>query len=201
MLDMTLPRAATAPWDTVTWRPRVHLLLFVHRVAGLDAGLYLFLRNDTVETLARAELSSGFEWAPVAGCPDHFALFRLARVDARDAARALSCHQDIAADGAFSAGMLAEYRASLTRGPWVYRHLFWEAGILGQVLYLEAEAAGVRGTGIGCYFDDGVHEMLGINTRALQSLYHFTAGGALADPRLQTLPAYAHLARGRSAQR
>jgi hypothetical protein len=26
--------------------------------------------------------------------------------------------------------------------------------VLGQLLYLEAEAAGVRATGIGCYFDD-----------------------------------------------
>jgi len=30
----------------------------------------------------------------------------------------------------------------------VVSKLFWEAGLLGQVLYLEAEAAGVRGTGI-----------------------------------------------------
>ncbi len=200
MLDMTLPRAATAPWDIVAWRPRIHLLLFVHRVDGLDPGLYFFLRNSTVETVARAELSAGFEWAPVSGCPEHFALFRLASVDVRDAARVLSCHQDIAADGAFSAGMLAEYETSLGRDPWAYRHLFWEAGILGQVLYLEAEAAGVRGTGIGCYFDDGVHEVLGIKTQALQSLYHFTIGGALTDRRLQTLPAYAHLARGQSAR-
>ncbi len=32
--------------------------------------------------------------------------------------------------------------------------LHWETGMIGQVLYLQAEAAGVRATGIGCYFDD-----------------------------------------------
>ena len=94
--------------------------------------------------------------------------------------------------------MLAEFEPSLSPGPWVYRQLFWEAGILGQVLYLEAEAAGVRGTGIGCYFDDGVHELAGITSRSLQSLYHFTVGGAVGDERLQTLPAYAHLKRSRA---
>ena len=36
----------------------------------------------------------------------------------------------------------------------MYRRLFWECGLIGQVLYLEAEAAGVRGTGIGCFYDD-----------------------------------------------
>jgi hypothetical protein len=112
-----------------------------------------------------------------------------------NAARTLSCHQDIAADGMFSLGMLAEYEASLVAGPWRYRELFWEAGVLGQVLYLEAEAAGFAGTGIGCYFDDAVHEVFGIQGDVLQSMYHFTVGQALTDTRLQTWPAYAHLAR------
>ena len=195
MLDMTLPRCAIPPWDAIGWAPRVHLAMFVHRVDGLAPGLYLFLRNLHSEEMLRAELSAQFEWSRVEGCPVHLSLYRLVTADAHNAARTLSCHQDIAADGAFSLGMLAEYEISLAGAPWVYRQLFWEAGILGQVLYLEAEAAGVRGTGIGCYFDDAVHEVLGIKGQGLQSLYHFTVGAALADTRLQTLPAYAHLER------
>ena len=141
MLDMTLPRPATAPWDAINWEPRVHLALFVHRVEGLTPGLYLFLRNDRIETTLRTAVSSELEWTRVEGCPAHLRLFHLATGDARAAARTLSCHQDIAADGAFSLGMLAEYETSLTPAPWAYRQLFWETGILGQVLYLEAEAA------------------------------------------------------------
>jgi len=195
MLDMTLPRRGVPPWDAIDWAPRVHLALFVHRVEGLVPGVYLFLRNDQVEARMRAELSAEFEWTRAEGSPEHFRLFRVMAADARQAARALSCHQDIAADGAFSLGMLAEYESALAQGPWAYRQLFWEAGILGQALYLEAEAAGVRGTGIGCFFDDGVHDLLGIKGRWLQSLYHFTVGTPLADTRLQTLPPYAHLQR------
>ena len=51
--------------------------------------------------------------------------------------------------------------------------------MLGQVLYLEAEAAGVRSTGIGCFFDDEMHALLGIHDYSWQSLYHFTVGGAI----------------------
>jgi hypothetical protein len=47
---------------------------------------------------------------------------------------------------------------------------------VGQVLYLEAEEAGIRATGIGCYFDDPVHEVFGISSRDWQSFYHFTVG-------------------------
>ena len=195
MLDVTLPRRGIPPWDAVPWSPRMHLLLFVHRVDGLTPGLYVFLRNPDAKPPLRDAISADFEWASVEQAPAHLGLFRLAAGDARHAARALSCHQDIAADGAFSLGMLAEYERFVAGGPWVYRQLFWEAGILGQVLYLEAEAAGVRGTGIGCYFDDAVHEFAGITGRTLQSLYHFTVGGALVDTRLQTLPPYAHLER------
>jgi hypothetical protein len=80
-------------------------------------------------------------------------------------------------------------------GAWWYRALFWEAGLLGQVLYLEAEAAGVRGTGIGCYFDDAFHRVLGMDGKDFQSLYHFTVGGPVDDPRLTTRPGYFHLDR------
>jgi hypothetical protein len=51
----------------------------------------------------------------------------------------------------------------------------------------------VRGTGIGCFFDDAVHELLGLVDDRYQSLYHFTVGHPLEDPRLTTLPPYSHL--------
>lgn len=76
------------------------------------------------------------------------------------------------------------------RGAWLYPRLFWEAGMTGQVLYLEAERAGVRGTGIGCYFDDVAHELFGLRESGYQSLYHFTIGGPVDDPRLRALPPY-----------
>ncbi len=50
----------------------------------------------------------------------------------------------------------------------------------------------MRGTGIGCYFDDAVHELLGLEGDRLMSLYHFTVGGPVEDIRLRTLLPYAH---------
>jgi hypothetical protein len=58
------------------------------------------------------------------------------------------------------------------------------------VLYLEAEAHGVRGTGIGCFYDDAVHDTLGLSGHAWQSLYHFSMGVPVDDPRLSTSPGY-----------
>jgi len=87
--------------------------------------------------------------------------------------------------------MLAEFDASLqTFGPAFYRHLFWESGVVGQVLYLAAEATGARATGIGCFYDDPVHETLGLTDHSFQSLYHFTVGRPVDDPRLTTEPGY-----------
>ena len=109
-----------------------------------------------------------------AGCPPPLELYRLIEADAQQAARQVSCFQDIASDGCFSLGMIAEYEGPLERyGPWFYPRLFWEAGMIGQVLYLEAEAAGMRSTGIGCYFDDPMHEVLGLRDRTYQDLYRF----------------------------
>ena len=142
-------------------------------------------------------MNCDFRWQKVESCPAELPLYLLLEADARKAARTLSCHQDIASTSAFSLGILAEFDAGLADGAHVYRQLYWEAGLLGQVLYLEAEAAGMRGTGIGCFFDDSVHEVLGLKDTQFQSMYHFTVGSPLTDSRLETLPPYAHLPKGR----
>jgi nitroreductase len=100
-------------------------------------------------------------------------------------ARTLSCHQDIAATSAFSLGMLGDFSAP-SQDAYAYRALLREAGLIGQVLYLEAEAAGIRGTGIGCFFDDPVHQAFGLEGSRWQSVYHFTVGTPVTDTRIET---------------
>ncbi len=179
------------PWDAIPWRPRIHIGLFVHRVDGLAPGLYALVRDpDKVELLKRV-MHSEFCWQRVPDCPPGLPLYLLKEGDCRALATTVSCRQDIAGDGAFSLAMIADYKDSLaTYGSGFYRNLFWEAGMVGQLLYLEAEEAGIRSTGIGCYFDDPVHAAFGIEAREWQSFYHFTVGGPVEDSRLTTLPAY-----------
>lgn len=179
------------PWDVLPWRPRIHLGLFVHRVNDVPPGLYLLARDpEKVGSLQRA-MRPEFLWQRPPLCPHGLPLFLLKEGDCRTLAANVSCGQDIAGDGAFSLGMIAEYLDSLViYGASFYRNLYWEAGLVGQVLYLEAEEAGFRATGIGCYFDDPVHEVFGISSRDWQSFYHFTVGEPIEDGRLTTLPAY-----------
>jgi hypothetical protein len=189
MLDALLPRAGFPPWETLDHAPRAHPALFVHRVAGLAPGLYLLARDAAQRGDLQRELRQDWLWRKAG--PAHLPLYLLAEGDLRDRARLVSCHQDIAADSCFALGFLARFHDPVSNQPWRYRELYWETGLLGQVLYLEAEAAGVRGTGIGCFFDDAMHALLGIEGDAYQSLYHFTVGGPVEDPRLTTLPPYA----------
>ena len=187
MLARTMP----VPWDAIPWAPAIHFGLFVHRVEGIEPGLYALARDAAKVEKLKAAMHAHFAWERPPGCPASLPLHLLERGDARQAATQVSCRQDIAGEGAFSLGMIAEYQASLVaHGPSFYRRLFWEAGAIGQVLYLEAEAAGVRATGIGCFFDDPVHQVFGLRELEFQSLYHFTVGGYVDDPRLTTLPPY-----------
>ena len=180
------------PWDSIPWRPRIHLGLFVHRVNGLVPGLYALARDPAKLDALREIMDPAFLWKRPSSCPRGLSLYLLKEGDCRALASSVSCGQDIAGDGAFSLGMIADYLDSLlVHGAAFYRNLFWEAGLVGQVLYLEAEEAGIRSTGIGCYFDDPVHEVFGIKSRDWQSLYHFTVGGPIEDVRLTTLPPYA----------
>ncbi len=58
------------------------------------------------------------------------------------------------------------------------------------MLYLEAEAMGIQGTGIGCFFDDAVHRTFGVQPGTLQSLYHFSVGQGVSDPRIVSVAPY-----------
>lgn len=189
LLARTMPSSNPTVFAALPWSPAVHLAIFVHRVDGLEPGLYLLVRNDADMAVLKSAMSPDFEWTKIGDLP----LWRLVVADAQRAARGVSCGQEIAADGAFSLGMIARFEPELrTLGASMYPRLFWETGAIGQVLYLEAEAAGLRGTGIGCFFDDSMHELLGLADRQFQSLYHFTIGEPVEDTRLRTAPAYAH---------
>ncbi len=185
------------PWDALPWNPTVHLALFVHRVDGLEPGMYWLNRNPDKRQLTdfQSDMHEQFVWTIPENCPSQLPLYLLEKGDAKNLAMQLSCGQDIASDSAFALGMIAEFDENLeTYGPWFYKRLFWETGLIGQVLYLEAEAAGVRATGIGCFFDDPVHRVMGFYpSTKWQSLYHFTVGGPTDDGRLTTLPPYEHL--------
>ena len=190
MMQGLMPRAGALPWDVLSGTPAVHPVVFVHRVEGLAPGLYVLDRGSSDPTVFRALLSGLPRWQRPEQAPATLDLFLLEEGDARSFATFSSCRQTIAGDSAFSVAMLGLFAESLAAAPWLYRRLFWEAGVVGHALYMEAEAHGLRGTGIGCFFDDVVHETLGLGGDRLKDLYHFTVGGAIDDPRLTTRPGY-----------
>ncbi len=156
ILLKVMPGASQVPFTALPWRPRIDLLLFVHRVEGVEPGLYALVRDPAREPAIRAALDPKFRWLRPLSCPASLQLFLLEAGDARELAQRTSCDQEIAADGAFAAAMLAEFRGPLER-----------------------------------FFDDSTHLAFGLASDRFQVLYHFTMGGAVDDPRLQTAPPYA----------
>jgi SagB-type dehydrogenase family enzyme len=190
MLERLNP--SSPPWDAIHWPAQVHLVLFIHRVQDLTPGIYAYLRDPAVLPEWKAAMRPEFIWEPVnspSGEPTN--LFLLVPIDARRIANRVSCDQDIAEDGFLALAMIARFEGSIRdHGEWFYRRLFWECGLIGQVLYLEAEAAGARATGIGCYYDEPVHELLGLSGYVWQDLYHFSMGLPIEDTRLTSEPGY-----------
>ncbi len=179
-----------APFDLFPYAPSVNPILFVHNVKSLAHGVYILVREPGALEELREALDPGFSWE--AALPD-LPLMLLKQGDYRSFARNLSCVQEIASESAFAAGMLTRFESRIAAAPFYYPRLFWECGMIGQVLYLEAERAGLRGTGIGCFFDDMLHDLLGISGREFRLLYNFTVGFPVEDPRLKTGRPWAHL--------
>jgi SagB-type dehydrogenase family enzyme len=186
MLASLLPGGAPV-WKLWPHAARVHPVLMVHRVEGVEPGLYVLPRSESAMLPLSAAFRNTFSWQPADA---ELPLYQLVAAKAGKTARTLSCHQDIASHCAVTFMMVAEFAAPIAADPAAYRHLHWEAGMLGHVITLEAEAAGWRGTGIGCFFDDSDHEVLGLQDDQFQVIYHYAVGMALDDPRISTLPAY-----------
>jgi hypothetical protein len=141
--------------------------VIVHRIEGMEPGVYLFPRDGS----PLSPISSG----------DHSA-----------AARAACCDQATGGDGAFTVAMVAPLEPVLRdEGAWAYRRLHWEAGAVAHALYLEAEAVGAGATAMGCYLDDELHAVLGVRP-ALQVVYTLAVGVPVVDPALRAADPYRH---------
>jgi SagB-type dehydrogenase family enzyme len=143
-------------------RPRfVQLYLYVHRIDGLDPGVYRF-------------------W------PERAELERVKSGDQRVVAAGLSLSQDLAGNACVAFSMIGDFeRATRAAGDRGYRSVHFEAGAIGHRLYLVAEALGLGATGIGAFYDDQVHRYLNLAPGQGQVVYHFAIGHPVRDPRLE----------------
>jgi SagB-type dehydrogenase family enzyme len=138
----------------------IQLYLYVHRVDGLYPGVYRY-------------------W------PDRGELQLIKSGDQRVAAAGLSLGQDLAGNACVAFSMIGDLdRATRAHGERGYRYVHFEAGAIGQRLYIAAEALGLGATGIGAFFDDEVHRYLGVTPEQGQVVYHFAIGYPVPDPRV-----------------
>jgi SagB-type dehydrogenase family enzyme len=143
-------------WDRASSR-YIQLYVFVHAVKKLAPGLYRY-------------------W------PESGALEPLRGGDQRLWAAALSLGQDLAGNACVAFSMVGDLeRAFRAHGDRGYRYVHFEAGAIGQRLYLAAEALGLRSTGIGAFYDDAVHQYLEVPPSQGQVVYHFACGHAVPD--------------------
>jgi SagB-type dehydrogenase family enzyme len=138
----------------------IRLYLYAHRVDGLSPGVYKF-------------------W------PQCAELERVKTGDQRLAAAALSLGQQLAGNACVAFSMIGDLdRAAGAYGDRGYRYVHFEAGAVGQRLYLAAEALGLGATGIGAFYDDEVHLYLNLTPKQGQVVYHFAIGYPVLDPRI-----------------
>ena len=139
----------------------IQLYLYVHRVEGLQPGVYR-------------------HW------PDSAELEQIRSGDQRVAAAGLSLGQDLAGNACVAFSMIGDLgRAVRAHGDRGYRYVHFEAGAIGHRLYLAAEALGLGATGIGAFYDEKVHGYLNLAPEQAQVVYHFAIGYPISDPRLE----------------
>jgi SagB-type dehydrogenase family enzyme len=159
--SMSLPQLSAVLRATTELSFFLQLYLYVHRVEGLEPGVYRF-------------------W------PEPAELQTIRLGDQRAAAAGLSLGQDLAGNACVAFSMIGDLeRAARVYGDRGYRYVHFEAGAIGQRLYLGAEALGLGATGIGAFYDEEVHRYLHVTPEQGQVVYHFAIGYPVPDPRLQ----------------
>jgi SagB-type dehydrogenase family enzyme len=124
----------------------ITLYLYVHRVQDCESGVYLW--QKATQTLKLLHSSS------------------VERVAAY-----LSLEQALAGNSCFTISMIANLaEAAKAFGNRGYRYVHFEAGAIGQRLYVGAEALKWNATGIGAFYDDDVHRYLGFLEEAGSSV-------------------------------
>jgi len=171
--------------------PRTSLLFFVHHVEHLTPGIYLYpLCQGHFEKL----IPSCFKEVSKVENEDNLPLFLCQEGDMRRIAGHLCCGQEIAHDGVLCTCIFTDLEEELKNyNGFPYAPLHWEAGFWGQWLYLESEIFNLRGTGIGCFFDDEIIKIMEGNQREkvlVNPLYFFTMGKPICDERIKTYPPY-----------
>lgn len=115
----------------------VTLYLYSHRVRDCEPGVYRWNRSSR-------------------------RLEQLHRGNVERVAAYLSLEQALAGNACFAVSMIADLaEAARVFGNRGYRYVHFEAGAIGQRLYVGAEALGWNATGIGAFYDDDVHRYLG----------------------------------------
>ena len=155
ILDKTLPRNLP-PFDSKVSLNKINFLIFVNRVDNLQSGIYFFDR--TKNTLSLIE-----------------------KGDFSEAAKFINCYQDLGKNSAFTISMIIDKNE--IKENFFYKLAMFEAGMIGEVLYLEAEAKNLRGCGIGCFFDDLISIDI-LNNPDILTLYGFSIGEAVIDERI-----------------
>jgi SagB-type dehydrogenase family enzyme len=137
----------------------VELYVYVHRVRDVEPGVYRVSNAGEI-----AQLWSG---------------------DQRAIAAELSLDQALAGNACVVFSMIGDLEAATRRhGDRGYRYVHFEAGAIGQRLYIAAEALGFQSTGMGAFYDDLVNRYLKLAPEAGQVVYHFACGYAVDDNRL-----------------
>jgi SagB-type dehydrogenase family enzyme len=115
----------------------VTLYLYFHRVRDCEPGVYRWDKSSR-------------------------RLEQLHRGNVERMAAYLSLEQSLAGNACFAVSMIAGLaQAAQVFGNRSYRYVHFEAGSIGQKLYIGAEALGWSATGIGAFYDDDVHRYLG----------------------------------------
>lgn len=141
------------PFDVEITANLIDFLIFVNRVEGIESGIYYFDRK-------KAKLSL------------------IEKGDFSQSAKFINCVQDLGSDSAFTINMIAPIPTNEN-----YKSIMFESGMIGHILYLEAEAKGVRGCGIGCFFDDLITKEI-LNDEKKIATYGFSVGVPLIDERI-----------------
>lgn len=161
--------------EWLPWKESVQFAFFINRVEGLQPGLYLLFLNDKQITSFRSQCKVTFNWTKVSKEYQFYSLFE---APLNEMISDICLNDPFVKNSALTVSFINSFKPFITTfGVSMYQRLFWEAGMLAELIRLESRLEKVDAVSHPFYYESLFEKVMGISHHEdFMNTYHLSIG-------------------------
>lgn len=162
-------------YEWLPWRESLQFAIFIHRVAGIKPGLYVLFLNDKQMTSFRSQCKIKFKWKETI---PRYRLFLLYEAPLDEMISDICIADPFIKDSCLTMSFVTSFKPFIsTYGVSMYQRLFWEAGLVAELIRLECRLEKLDTVGHPFFYEQLFERIMGISHyEEYMNTYHLSIG-------------------------